>query len=362
MRLAVLRGPAFVVLGVFVGASVGAVVQPAVGDRYRAEAVVAIPSSPASGPGFRESPWQTFAAAVRLPVVLGAAKQDIASPDGVTTLAKRVSVVGDPRSSLVRVRARGVSQAQADRLADADARFAGEAATKAAAQSQVPASANISFDFESSREGWGATRSIFNLPPRSVRLQRGAARSGQQSLRAECPQSESGCGPTVALDAAFNVGAVYTATAYVRTLGGRFSRLRLVLGANPADVATSRAVVVSRRWRRLEVRWTPQTAGFRAELGVQTVGAGATFGVDAVDLFDSSSPSGRSSRQRDTAANPVSRPVLADRYAILSPAQAVNALDLSTARATLLGAGFGLTVALGSLLAAHLARRRHREP
>lgn len=352
-----------VVLAVFSGAAAGALLHPSADDRFRAEAVLAIESSPTSSLERREAAWRRVAAAVRLPVVLSAANRAIGAQDGGSSLAGRVSALGDPRSSLVRVRARATSQEQADRLADAATRVAIETATRASTGPPVRATPNTAFDFETSREGWGRARSAFNLPPRSVTLQRGGARSGRQSLRVECPQNKDGCGPAVVVDAAFNRGTAYTATAYARKPAGRSARLRMVMGANPADLATGRYVVVSRRWMPLRVRWTPQRSDFSAEIGLQAAGGAATFNVDGVELFDRTTSSASVRAERRLAVKRrAERAALADRYTILARAEAVDAVELPTARSALLGAGFGLTVALGGLLASHLARRRHREP
>lgn len=104
-RLFGLRAPALVGLAIFLGAAAGTLGDPAAADHYRSEAVVAILLPSTSGLERHEAARRTLASAIRLPVVLSASKRAIGTPGRG---AGRVSVAGDPRSSLLRVRARNL--------------------------------------------------------------------------------------------------------------------------------------------------------------------------------------------------------------------------------------------------------------
>lgn len=339
----------------FAGAALGAVLDPTTPDRFRSESVVSIQAPDA---GAATAAWHTLAASLRVPAVLSDIRTTANTVESGRDLADKLEAVGDPRSTFLRIRARGPSQAEADALADAAARLAVEAAVETTRRSLVPPGVNVSFGFEQSPQDWDGEDNIFPARPARIGLTRTSPFSGDAALRIRCPTATFGCGPAVQLLARFEGRTSYTAEGRLRSPTGAPVRARLVLGSSATDVRAGRTVTLTERWTKLSVAWVPRRATFAAELAVQAA-AQRPFDLDAVDLYDHRRPRAHERRQRASAQRVREQAAAtADRFTVASRAQAVPRAPAGTARSALLGGLVGLLAGLAGSLAERAARRR----
>ena len=353
---------ALTLVGAIVGAGLGATPQ----ERFVAESVVAVQADNGSvdAAELHRSQWRTAADAALLPSVLQAAAAGDTGSErpSLQSLRNRVTVVGSPGTSLLRIRARDRSPAAARALAVAVAQET-VFFLRQVSRSNLRVDDGVQgYSFEAGLDGWSRGASLFNLLPTRL-ARRPSGQTGEFSLRVDCA-GPTGCGPHTRPRGPFAAAARYRAAAYVRaTRPG--ARVRLVLGSSREDVATGAPVTLSdTRWRLLTVSWTPRANSTTAELATQTVSAGKlVMYLDGVVVGEDRSGIDQGVQ---SAADEASRTIRArrvaagDRYAVLGTASSAGELDSDTVRSTLVGGLLGLALAVSALAAAELARRRQR--
>lgn len=259
---------ALLVACVGVGAAIAAAINPAPSADFRAESVVAV----AAKPEFQPVAWRTLGQVFALPEVRAA----IARGSGVEPSDLRMGTLGDPRSSLITIYADGTSAGQAVRLATT----ATSVAINFLRQTVYPAPISRS-TFDESTEGWDIGNGIFVFPPTQIQQTRAVGHGSAGALTASC--AASGCGPYLVLERTFRRETAYQAVGWVKAASS--TRLRIVLGSTPQDVAVGATVAGAGSWRRLSVTWIPQGNASRAVVTFQVMSRGASqFDVDDVEV------------------------------------------------------------------------------
>ena len=356
------RGPRLllaVAVMALLGAIVAASLKPLPADRFRADALVGIAETPTGDSN--ESSWRTFASAVESPQVAHAT----ARSGGVAVAAKDVpdlvEAVGDPRSRVLRVRARADSPAAAVALADAVAAQALALSRQLARASLIDTSPRSLFGFENGLDGFTASSEFSTL---ASGLTTTELSTGARALRFRC-SGPPGCGPGVVVQRQFVAGKRYTARARIRA-GGAPGPVRLVLGSGSDDVATSPSVTISSaRDAELTVRWTPKGSGSSAIVALQTTAdQPVAVLVDDVEVRDPKElleDSDLASRSRELAATlRARRAAQSDRYASVGNATSSGTLTVPTARWAAIGALVGILVTIAGHALADQARRCQR--
>ena len=316
------------------GAALGASTHRATSD-FRAESELTVSSSV---PGLQPVVWHTLGQALTLPLL----RTEIAHLGGEETSALRIGTLGDPRSSLITVYADGTSPAQADLLANTTASVAVNFLRQT-----VDATAISRSTFDGSTDGWDAGAGIFVVPPSRIQPTTLVKRNGSPSLAVTCPTT--GCGPYQLLDRTFRQATAYSAVGWVKIQPG--TRIRIVLGSTPEDVAVGTTISGGSIWKRLSVEWTPQHTARQAVVTFQVMSPGSSqFNIDEVEV-------GPQQAVRSGAAKQPS----AGNYRTILPATASSILDSGdTAIWTVVGAGGGLLVGAGAAAAGMAATRRRR--
>ena len=269
----------------------------------------------------------------------------------VDELRARTSTKLDPARGLVVVRARDRSPERARALANA---VVYQAATLAEQLRSAGGHADLVIgDFEHGPGIWGA-ESVFSAPPERMQLAQRGARYGAGWLRVTCA-SIPGCGPAAKIEYPFRAGTTYRASAWMRSFDGK--RVGILFGSSATDVATQPAPRLTRDWTRATVHWTPKRDASVAEVGFLSQTRRTSFGIDGVLMSDPfisrAGALGPVSNAEEARAIRLSRNV-----AVVVPAEPAGSVTASTARWALGGAGAGVLVALASLGAGYLARRR----
>jgi hypothetical protein len=361
---------AFVAGAAVLGAILGASLHPLPADRFQADAIVVIqPDVPAPGPGSdaQTTYRRSFADAIELPQVAEAAVRAGVAGVDAADVPDRVSVVGEGRSNIVRVRARGVSLPQAVTLADAVAAQAVAFMRRAARSNLVETGLAMSYDFENSDDGWTA-RTLFSSAVATLGAARGGAETGTGRLSFVCTGKDIGCGPGVAISRPFVPGTQYAARAFVRS-DGASRPLRLVLGSAGDDVGVGKPVRLDDSYQQLTVTWTPQRLVGSATLGLQTTEEGrVAASVDRVTVVDPSEVGAVDIAAADRSASlstdlRARRAAASERYSNVGNAASVGTMDAGTGRWAILGGVVGiLAVCSGFALAAAARRSSHQHP
>lgn len=347
------------------GAILGASLHPLPEDRFQADAVVVVLPSDnrrSNSNLSTEATTRALASAAELPQV--AARAALAAPaldlsEGRTR--GRINAIGDLRSGLIRVRARGASAAIARALADAVAEQSVSFVRRATEPDLVEGSVGARFTFDRGAEGW-TSGSLFSRPADDLSTVRVQAQDGAGALGFVCAAGGPGCGPGVRIVQTFVPGQPYVARAFGRTVGGA-SPTRLVVGADSGDVAAGPTVTLGSAYRELTVRWTPRAQTEGATLAVQTrTGDRAILRIDTVSLGGPLGASQDESAVLSTARlarlQSISRSGEPTRLASVTPAASVPNLESRTWLWSLFGALGGLVVSLAGLGTSSLARRR----
>jgi hypothetical protein len=319
-----------------IGAALAAAINPAPSAHVRAESVVAVA---VAKPEFQSVAWQTLGQVLGLAEV----RAEIARGAGVEPSAVRIGTLGDPHGSLVTIYADGSSPNQADLLAST----AMSVGLNFLRQTVYPAPITRS-TFDASPEGWDLGTGIFVFAPSQLLQTRALGHAAAGAVTATCPAA--GCGPYLVLDRAFRRATDYVAAGWVKAPTN--TRLRIVLGSTPQDVAVGPAIAGTGRWRRLSATWTPQAKASRAVVTFQVVSLGASrFDVDDVEV-------GARGAIR-TGASPVG----AATYRVVSDPAVTGTLGAGDTAAwaaggTVAGLLVGLAASAGAIAA---ARNRRRE-
>jgi hypothetical protein len=333
------RRPVLLVVALLVactgtGAAIAAAIHPAPSADFRAESVVAVG---ATKPEFQPVAWHTLAQVLALADIRAA----IARSAGVEPSALRIGALGDPRSSLITIYADGSSPGQADLLTST----AMAIALNFLRQTVYPAAITRSA-FNESTEGWDLGNGIFVFPPTQLLQTRALGHAAAGALSVTC--AVAGCGPYLVLDRAFRRDTGYTAVGWVKAAPS--TRLRIVLGSTPQDVAVGPTIAGTEGWGRLSVTWTPQSNASHAVVTFQVISRGAShFNIDDVEV---------GSREAiRTGASPVG----AAQYRVVSDPVVIGTLGAGdTAIWAVGGAVAGLLVGVAGAAAAAAAAARDR--
>jgi len=347
------------IVGAIAGALFGAAMRPLKQDRFLAEAVVGVESSDASD---QAKIWRTFADTLELPQVGRSAARAGNLGIDPSEIAGRVEAVGDPRTKILRVRARADSDALAAALADAVTTQAIEFSRRAARENLVDPTVHSTFDFEDGLDGF-TSRTLFTTPAEGLRQTSGGVTPGSRTLAFRCALPQQGCGPGTRIRATFNPGTQYMARA--RAVSSRGSApVRLVLGSSSTDVAVGDSTVVKRdRFTPLRVTWTPSRPATSAVVALQTTSAKRVdLRLDNVEVFDPAQaqvdPGTETRANRIASVLRARRAANADAYVRVAAATPSGTVGSSTAGWVALGGGLGVVMALAGLLLARQARRR----
>jgi hypothetical protein len=328
---------AFLVVCATAGAALGAGAHPQPADRFRASAVVAVN---ASTPALQSVTWHTFARAIELPAL----RAQIAALVGQDASALRIGSRGDAQSSLITVYADASTPARADKAANTAVTVALEFLRDTVLGSTVADST-----FEESTEGWDQGPGVYVLPPQQLQRTALLAHSGSHALAVTCMTVVvGGCGPYLVMSRPFQRGIAYTARGWIKA--PRSTRVRLVLGSTPQDVAVGATTAGGNKWKLVTVNWTPRTAVTHAVTTFQIMSIGASrFYVDDIEVGPLEAV------QRGVSPGGARGP-----YRAILPATATPlAQDAHTALWTAGGAGGGLVIG-GIALTAGLAAARKR--
>jgi hypothetical protein len=325
---------AFLVACIGIGAALAADINPAPSARFRAEAVVAVA---AAKPEFQPVAWRTLGQVLELAQV----RAEIARSAGVEPSAVRIGTLGDARSSLITVFADGKSPSQAALIAGT----ATSVSLNFLRQTVYPAAIARS-TFDQSTEAWDLRAGVFVFAPSQLLQTRALGHAAAGALTATCPAA--GCGPYLVVTRAFHRDTPYVAVGWVKA--PRRTRLRIVLGSTPQDVAVGPTLAGTGRWRRLSVTWRPGAKASQAVVALQVISRAATrFNIDDVRVGP-----------RDAIRRGAS-PVGAAKYTVVSdPALAGTLGAGDTAAWTAGGAIAGLLVGLAGVAAALAAARTRR--
>ena len=325
----------FIVVCVGVGAAVGAGIHPTT-STFRAESSLSVNGEEA---GLHTTSWHTAAQALRLAPL----RTRIARLTGESASSLRVDAAGDPQSALITVVGEAATAAQAELLANSATTVTVSFLRQASQGSTVSRSG-----FDHSSEAWDLGSGLYVLAPRRTASTRAPAHTGAGSLEVECNTLVvGGCGPYLRLEGAFHAGVSYEASGWVDAPPA--TRLRLVLGSTPQDVAVGATRRGNSRWRPVSVTWSPQADHDLAVAAFQVMSVGTTrFHIDDVVIGP------RSLVQR--GASPAASRV---RYETVLPASsAMRLYNGDTGAWAAGGAGAGLLVGAVALAAAGQARRR----
>jgi hypothetical protein len=135
--------------------------------------------------------------------------------------------------------------------------------------------------FDESTEGWDLGTGIFVFAPSQILRTPALGHAAAGALTATCPAA--GCGPYLVVTRAFRQDTQYMALGWVKA--PRNTRLRIVLGSRPQDVAVGPTVAGTGVWRRLSVPWTPRSKASAAVVTFQVTSRGASrFNIDDVEI------------------------------------------------------------------------------
>jgi hypothetical protein len=330
-----LLAAAFIVACVGLGAALGAGIHPT-SSSFRAASSVSVSGEEA---GLHATSWRTAAQALRLAPI----RVQIARLTGESASSLRVGVTGDPQSALITVVGDAATPSQAELLANSAATVTVNFLRQAGQGSTVNRSS-----FEHSSEAWNLGSGLYVLTPRRVASTRTPAHSGTGSLEVECDTLVTGgCGPFLRIEGAFHAGVTYEATGWFDARPA--TRLRLVLGSTPQDVAVGATLRGNSRWQPVSATWTPRVDRDLAIAAFQVMSLGTSrFHIDDVVIGP------RSTLQR--GARPAPSTV---RYETVLPATSAERLyNGDTSAWAAAGAGAGLLVGAVALAAASQARRR----
>jgi hypothetical protein len=327
-----------VVACVGVGAALGAGLHPASSVvRAQSELTVSTPTA-----GLQPIAWHTVGQVLRLPAL----RAQIAQLGGEEASSLRVGTLGDPRSSLITIYADASSGAQAQLLANSAASVAVNFLRQT-----VQAEPVIRSTFEQSSEAWDLGAGIYVLRPNEIRQTHGAAHGGAGSLEVACVTVVTGgCGPYLRLERRLTKGSAYLATGWVKAQPG--TRIRLVLGSTPQDVAVGPIASGGAGWKQLSVTWVPQGESNLAVMAFQVMSLGRSrFAID--DVVVGPQP------QVQHATRP---PANVTHYETILPATSATTLDTAHTGAWAAGgAAAGLLAGVAAAAAATAARRRPRK-
>jgi hypothetical protein len=337
-----LRTPALfaVVVAVLIGAGLGAAFHPQSDYRYEAEALVLVDSTSASDTQAALARLQALRTEIFLPHVAEAARRQTGAQGD---LLDRLQVEDGPEDG-VRIIVRDKSATSAVALANA---FAAQAVNFPAIETTDRL---LLGNFENGIEQWGSGRSVFSVPPTDLRLVSETPKEGSAALRVVC-NGDPGCGVSLRVTRSFRTGITYRTSAWLRSVGASAAPIGLVLGASAEDFATGGGRLRP-TWTQYSVDWTPSRNVTGAELSIHVNAArAATFDIDDVALGE----------QR--AAQPPStlgRRARGEQALNVVPAVPAGTVAGSTLKWALIGAGFGLGVAIVVLWFGQLARSRQQ--
>ncbi len=344
------------------GSAIAVALRPSQGADHEVQALVVVGGSASGDSGARRDRVRS-AAVIARSAQAAASARDFAAASGSPTLRlpdvrKRIDVRADPVSGVIRVDARAHSDIEASALANG---VALQAATLA--RRLTPAGSRtgrlVIGDFEGGIGYW-ILSPVFNAAPHHAKVTRTVKHDGQASLVATC-RAEIGCGPSTRVYHLFRAGVPYTATLWVRIRPGDLP-VSAVFGSTPTDVITTEPVKVGTGWRRLSVAWTPHHDAAVASVGIQTRRLQASrIWVDGVTLYDPTLAGPGESAVPTPAEE--SRALSAAAAVVISPARVTGTTTDRTVVWAMAGAGIGLAIALGAVLAGRFAeRRRQRQP
>jgi hypothetical protein len=315
------------------GAALGSGTHPAPSAYFRAESELTV-TAPTQG--LQSVAWHTLDHALTLPSL----RAEIAQLGGEEISALHVGTLGDPESSLITVYADGASPTQADSLASAAVSVAVNFLRQTVYASTVTRST-----FDESTDGWDLGAGIFVLPAQ-IQQTRQQGHNGPGALAATCPTS--GCGPYLVLDRTFLRGTTYTATGWVNAPPS--TRMRIVLGSTPRDVAVGATLPGGTGWKRFSVEWTPQDKAPRAVVTFQVMSFGTSrFFIDDVEVGPRTAVEGHVTQN------------YAPQYRLVVPAAVSGTLSAGdTASWAAGGAGGGLFVGSAAVAAGAAATRRRK--
>lgn len=309
--------------------------------RYKAEALILVESPATSERQAALARLEALRREIFLAHVAEAARRQSGAEGN---LRDRLTLEDGPQDG-VRIIVRDRSETGAVALANA---FAAQALNFPAVETSDSVSLG---DFETGTEQWGATRSVFSLPPAEMRVVSETPKEGASSLRVVC-SGDPGCGVSLLVTRSFRTGITYTASAWLRSKSAT-AAIGLVLGANSEDFATGGGRLRS-AWTQYSVEWTPTRNVTGAELSIQIdAQRPATFDVDNVVLGEQRAA--RESRSR------LGRRARGEQALAVVPAVPSGTTGGATVTWTLIGGGLGLLVAIAAVGFGLLARRRqHR--
>jgi hypothetical protein len=326
---------ALLVACVALGAGLGAGIHPAT-SVFRAEASLNVAGEAAE---LHPTSWHTAAQALQLaPLRARIARISHESPSSI-----RVGTAGDPQGSLITFFGEAGTPAQAKLLANAATTVMVQFLTQTGARATVTRST-----FDHSSEAWDLGPGVYVLPPRRIASTRSPAHTGRGSLEVACDTVViGGCGPYLRVEGAFRKAVTYQASGWINARAA--TRVRLILGATPQDVAVGATRRGDSRWQQLRVSWSPKQEHEVAVLSFQVMSLGtARFYVDDVVV-------GPRTAIRQGASPP--RNIV--RYeTVLQAESARRRYTGDTAAWAAGGAGAGLLVGAVALAAAAAARRR----
>jgi hypothetical protein len=316
------------------GAALGAGTHAA-SSTFRAQSELTVAASSAA---LQPVAWHTISQVLEL----SGPRRQIAHLSGIEASGLRLGTSGDPQSSLITVYGDARTAAQAELLVNSASSVAVEFLRRTFEGSSVSRSS-----FDHSTEGWDVGSGIYTLPPGRIAIATPPAHSGIGSLQATCDTLVvGGCGPYLRLERAFHRATPYLATGWVKVQPS--TRIRMVLGATPEDVAVGPVAAGGPGWRHLSVLWTPQHETSLAVAAFQVMSLGhSTSYVDDVQVGPRASV-GRAPQAAVRAAH----------YETIIPASSAEAReDDHTAVWAAGGAGAGLLMAFGAIAAAGAAGR-----
>jgi hypothetical protein len=334
-RRAHLMVAALLVACVGIGAALGAGTHPASSLDFRAESELTVSASAST---LQPVAWHTLGQALMLPSL----RAEIAHLTGEEASALRIGTLGDPQSSLITVYADGGSPSQADSLANTAVSVAVNFL-----RNTVDASAITRSTFEDSTDGWDVGTGIFVVPPSQIQQTHLVAHGGSASLAVTC--LTAGCGPYLLLNRTFRQATSYTAVGWVKAQPS--TRIRIVLGSTPQDVAVGATISGGPGWKRLSVEWTPQHSAPQATTTFQVMSRGSSrFDIDDVEVGPRAAIQSGAARQINAGA-----------YRTILPAAASSTLESGdTAIWAATGAGAGFLVGAAAAATGIAATRRRR--
>lgn len=214
-------------------------------------------------------------------------------------------------------------------------------------------------DFEAGVGQWTPISSPASpFPTTEIRpVRRRDAHRGQGYAEVDC-RKPSECGMRSDFSAFYRPGETYALSLWVRSAR---SDVRATLLAGPSGGGVeSNSEVVSRSWRRLQVRWTPQTPSSIATLAIETQSRArrVQFDVDAITVVGGAAvPRPALPNGLDVAAESTASEL--GRYAVVQLGRPTGRSGEPPVRMVAAGLLVGALTAYSALLAAAAARRRH---